>query len=346
MNTETETETMNSALPLGTVSLHVELTASEQAQLKELEGVIKKFEAAIARGRALGLEAAGALEKIRDLRLYRGRYGTFEEYCREVWGYSKAHINRQIGAGHVVEVLTPIGATVETESVARPLVGLKDDQIVTAYQDAQKLAGNKPVTAKLVRQAAAKFKPEPPCKPTAKKTATVKPINLEPALELLAFVEQAVKNGDSEGLAGQLAGLRACLEALAGKPATDESAGFDQNRVGTGTKEWSDTSKNCAVDKTVEAHPRRVQLSRKKRMVSIPPNTIFVNEPLQFGYPFKVTKKYPLAQAVADYEKWLHGDGIEELRAAKIKLKGKNLGCYCELGTPCHADVLLRLVNA
>lgn len=27
------------------------------------------------------------------------------------------------------------------------------------------------------------------------------------------------------------------------------------------------------------------------------------------------------------------------------KLRGKDLACYCPLGKPCHADVLLRLAN-
>ena len=27
------------------------------------------------------------------------------------------------------------------------------------------------------------------------------------------------------------------------------------------------------------------------------------------------------------------------------KLKGKNLACYCKLGDPCHADVLIKLLK-
>jgi Domain of unknown function (DUF4326) len=28
------------------------------------------------------------------------------------------------------------------------------------------------------------------------------------------------------------------------------------------------------------------------------------------------------------------------------ELRGKNLACWCKLGNPCHADVLLRWANA
>jgi len=34
---------------------------------------------------------------------------------------------------------------------------------------------------------------------------------------------------------------------------------------------------------------------------------------------------------------------IEEIRA---ELRGKNLACWCRIGEPCHADVLLEIANA
>lgn len=34
---------------------------------------------------------------------------------------------------------------------------------------------------------------------------------------------------------------------------------------------------------------------------------------------------------------------IESIRS---ELGGKNLACWCKIGTPCHADVLLELANA
>ena len=35
----------------------------------------------------------------------------------------------------------------------------------------------------------------------------------------------------------------------------------------------------------------------------------------------------------------------ELLAAARRELRGFDLGCFCRLGLPCHADVLLELVN-
>jgi hypothetical protein len=64
---------------------------------------------------------------------------------------------------------------------------------------------------------------------------------------------------------------------------------------------------------------------------------------------------YTPAQAVADYALWINGaaqfrlqggagpPSIEDIRR---QLAGKNLACWCALGQPCHADVLLELANA
>ncbi len=40
-------------------------------------------------------------------------------------------------------------------------------------------------------------------------------------------------------------------------------------------------------------------------------------------------------------------DRNPDLRAAAItELRGKDLGCFCRPGRPCHADILLELANA
>ena len=103
-----------------------------------------------------------------------------------------------------------------------------------------------------------------------------------------------------------------------------------------------------AVDAGIESavtEPRRVQLSRKKGWRK-PPNTVVVARRTRWGNPFKVTPDYPAEQAVADYEAWLKGDGSEVAIAAKVELRGKNLACWCKPGQPCHAEVLLKLVNS
>ncbi|MBS0661363.1 MAG: DUF4326 domain-containing protein [Verrucomicrobia bacterium] len=130
--------------------------------------------------------------------------------------------------------------------------------------------------------------------------------------------------------------------------------------------------------------PGRVQLSRRKGW-RMPPNTVSVARPGRFGNPFRVfgqdeflycdashrrTVLTPWvifshdqdivrnpatpAMAVAHYRRWLAREfdtaGIVRpctLTEADVRsLRGKNLACWCPLGAPCHADVLLEFANA
>jgi hypothetical protein len=66
-----------------------------------------------------------AFLEIRDSRLYRENYSTFEAYCRERWGMSKTHSNRLIDASDVVRTLTPSGVIPTYEAQARELAPLR-----------------------------------------------------------------------------------------------------------------------------------------------------------------------------------------------------------------------------
>jgi hypothetical protein len=58
------------------------LTASEKGRLDQLEEKIE-------RGLKTFIEVGTALREIRDKRLCRQTHGTFEDYCRERWRWSK-----------------------------------------------------------------------------------------------------------------------------------------------------------------------------------------------------------------------------------------------------------------
>ena len=96
--------------------------------------------------------------------------------------------------------------------------------------------------------------------------------------------------------------------------------------------------------------PKRIQLSRKKAF-KLPPNTVVVSRPSQWGNPFKalpVSIGGPdAAEAVRLFEYWLSipGPGRELAACARRDLRGKNLACWCKLDAPCHADVLLKVAN-
>jgi len=105
--------------------------------------------------------------------------------------------------------------------------------------------------------------------------------------------------------------------------------------------------------------PHRVQLSRKKGW-RMPPNTISVARPGRWGNPFSVLPDVAqgtavgryvamptVEDAVAAYRRWLHDDptGRQLAQEAQSILRGHHLACWCRLDGPCHAQVLLDLVN-
>lgn len=97
--------------------------------------------------------------------------------------------------------------------------------------------------------------------------------------------------------------------------------------------------------------PVRIQLRRTKGWRK-PPNTVVVARPTKWGNPFKshpdgVCLPRP-EEAVADFRAFLTHTitGVTLAQHAKTELRGKNLACWCRIGSPCHADVLLEIANA
>jgi len=95
------------------------------------------------------------------------------------------------------------------------------------------------------------------------------------------------------------------------------------------------------------SEPQRIQL-RRTRGWRKPDNTVVVTRPGKWGNPFKIAAKQPAEVCVEKYERWLHSDptGIALAAEARRELKGKNLACWCALGDPCHAEILLKVANA
>lgn len=139
------------------------LEISEAVRLDELETVIE-------RGQQTFIEVGNALMEIRDSRLYKRDFKTFEEYCEIRWNWKRAHAYRLIEAAEVVNEMSPIGdieqiPIVNNEAQARELAKVEDKQErLQVWQTVNEIASieNKPVTAKLVEQVAAAIRnPQP-----------------------------------------------------------------------------------------------------------------------------------------------------------------------------------------
>jgi hypothetical protein len=119
------------------------LTVDERKTLTEAEHTITSTRGAFV---TCGL----ALARIRDNRLYRESYRTFEVYCQEKWGWHRRYSDRLIEAAEVSE-MSPIGLKPTTECQARAIAGVPAADRERVLRDA---AASGPVTAASIAKAA------------------------------------------------------------------------------------------------------------------------------------------------------------------------------------------------
>jgi|JI10StandDraft_1071094.scaffolds.fasta_scaffold230928_2 hypothetical protein len=129
-----------------------ELLLSEKNELCQHEAVIEQ-------GLKTFVDVGNALLAIRDKRLYRQDFGTFEDYCQSRWSMSRVHAHRMMEAATVTNNLLPIGniPLPATESQARPLTKLEPEMQQVVWQRAVETAPNGKVTAAHVEATARVF---------------------------------------------------------------------------------------------------------------------------------------------------------------------------------------------
>ena len=103
--------------------------------------------------------------------------------------------------------------------------------------------------------------------------------------------------------------------------------------------------------------PKRIQRRRTKGW-RMPQNTVYVGRPTMYGNPYPAAQ-YGQEQAVSLFRQAMTGTLTMTQAAALLgrwdtrftkdalaALRGYDLACWCPLGQPCHADVLLEVANA
>ena len=130
------------------------LNIDESHELERCEVVIKQ-------GLNTFIEVGEALFLIRDKRLYRREFKTFEDYCQQKWSMPRQHVNRMISGYKIVNHLEPMGSILpESERQVRPLVGLEKDVQIAVWNDVvhESIIDNKKITAKMVEHKAEEYK--------------------------------------------------------------------------------------------------------------------------------------------------------------------------------------------
>lgn len=130
------------------------LNIEESHELERCEVVVKQ-------GLQTFIEVGQALMTIKEKRLYRIDFKTFEEYCQVKWQMEKSQTYRLINTANVIQNISPIGELLpNNESQVRPLVGLEKDVQIAVWNDVvhESIIDNKKITAKMVEQKAEQYK--------------------------------------------------------------------------------------------------------------------------------------------------------------------------------------------
>lgn len=129
-------------------------------QLQEL----KTLEETIEQGIKTFVEVGSALARIRDERLYRENYETFEAYCKERWGMAIRTAYQYIDSAKVFENVRNCAQIPTHESQTRPLSSLPPDEQKEAWEEAVATAPEGKVTgahvAKIVKKTKNNSSPE------------------------------------------------------------------------------------------------------------------------------------------------------------------------------------------
>jgi len=99
-----------------------------------------------------------ALLTIRDRRLYREGFKTFEDYCREKWGVGRSYARYLIKGSQIaanlctaVHLCTPCEIQPIHEQQVRPLAVLEPDQQCEVWEEAVRSADGKVITFRQVK---------------------------------------------------------------------------------------------------------------------------------------------------------------------------------------------------
>lgn len=132
------------------------MTTSEISPLLLLEqDSLHECETVIERGLATFVDVGTALARIRDGRLYRATHATFEDYCRDRWGFNDSRARQLIIAAQTASELGSVtNVTVTNEGQARAIAPTLKEHGPEFAAEVLKQAAELGLTAKSIQQTA------------------------------------------------------------------------------------------------------------------------------------------------------------------------------------------------
>ncbi len=195
---------MLDANPLTAARAEGKLRPKDQIELEALEATIRA-------GWTTFMEVGNALATIREKRFFKPKYGSIEEYALREFGYSRAYAYSLMDSAEVSAQLSAI-ADIEVrpvnEAQCRELIRVPKDKRAAAWTKVVEGAGSNPITARIIRDAVAEFKPIKNSRPKNHKEPTPPTPKSSAGLELLDEIEELTGKGNSGPLKEKIAALR------------------------------------------------------------------------------------------------------------------------------------------
>ena len=125
----------------------------------KIQNRLTVLETIIEQGQQTFIEVGVALIEIREKRLYKENFATFEGYCQTRWGWTRQRAYQLIESANVVSemsTIVDISPKVQNEGQARELAKIKNPQVrAQVWQKVNQMAQEVEtvVTAKLVKDA-------------------------------------------------------------------------------------------------------------------------------------------------------------------------------------------------
>lgn len=160
---------------------HIPLVNDVSEQLSPDETLtLEHYEHIIGEGIQTFVQVGHALLTIREQKLYRASYTTFEDYCRQRWDLSRPYAYQLIEASQVVERVSAMADIVPVnEAQARPLAKLPPEQQPEVWREVVDTAPAGKVTAKHVQETVKRVK----AGPTTTRTPTPKTFDVHQVQE-------------------------------------------------------------------------------------------------------------------------------------------------------------------
>ena len=284
------------------------LNIDESHELERCEIVIKQ-------GLQTFIEVGQALMTIKEKRLYRIGYKTFEDYCVEKWSISRPRAFQLIEAANVISGLsTIVDILPKTESQVRPLTSLEPEIQKQVWSEVVKTHGDN-ITAAKVQTVVNDWKPI---------NQEIKEIKSEPMFAI-STPEELLKK--AKEVAKERAEVKRQIIDQKGSTEVIPIADLELiNRMKKGETVVLNMNNNFHAMKWAKDNNRFQQIDRWS----------------DWGNPFIISGDGDRDTVCESFK--IYFNLKLELKSKVKQLKGKALGCHC-YPLRCHGEHLKQLAD-